>query len=633
MTTPLSLYGTYTVNTPSRQPNDIAFIESTQYSFGDFVLDTQLFQLRRGSDVIPLEPKVFDVLRYLVEHHDRVATKRELLDALWPNEVVTEAVLPTNINALRRALGQKRGDKQPIETIHGRGYRFAMPVTRSIPPRGSDPDGRFLVENLPSLAPISVSEADPFFGRSALLSKLKRCLVRALGDQSQICVLSGEAGIGKTRTAQWIAELARAHGADVWVGSCHEGEGAPAFWPWAQVMRSAYYAEGGPALRAWLGPAAADVVPWVPDLAESVDAQTPVSAPSLEHASFRALDAVARLLGQAARVRPRVVLLEDMHRADEASWQLLRLLAPTLERCAVLILVTLRSRDDLTVAAPVQRNVDALSRLPSCSRFYMRGLELTETREMIRHLLGTEVSDDLCQALSEKTGGNPLFLRELCEWLLARGRIDAEALSEAPGVAPPEVVRHVLDRRVARLGAVAQRVLETASVIGPMWDVSSVEALTGRTREEVLAAIDLALEQRIVVPVSSRVDAYRFAHDLLRDTLYSGLSLSLRKRLHLHTARVLQERLAWLGADAVREIAQHYYQALPEGDPREAIQWLRRAAEVSEATQAFEDAARYYRSALDATRLLPIADPALGQDLMLARARAQECAKKARIAG
>ena len=88
------------------------------YVFGDFVLDTQLYQLRRGDDVIPLEPKVFDVLRYLVEHNDRVATKRELLDALWPNEVVTEAVLPTNINALRRALGQKRGDKLPIETVH-----------------------------------------------------------------------------------------------------------------------------------------------------------------------------------------------------------------------------------------------------------------------------------------------------------------------------------------------------------------------------------------------------------------------------------------------------------------------------------------------------------------------------------
>src|SRR3954452_20453524 len=101
------------------------------FVFGEFTLDLQLYQLRQGDQIVPLEPKVFDVLRYLVEHNDRVATKRELLDSLWPNEVVTDAVLPTNINALRRALGQSRGDKIPIETVHGRGYRFAMPVRRS----------------------------------------------------------------------------------------------------------------------------------------------------------------------------------------------------------------------------------------------------------------------------------------------------------------------------------------------------------------------------------------------------------------------------------------------------------------------------------------------------------------------
>ncbi|HEY6878613.1 MAG TPA: winged helix-turn-helix domain-containing protein, partial [Polyangiales bacterium] len=77
------------------------------YAFGEFVLDLQLYQLRQAEQPVPLEPKVFDVLRYLIEHRDRVATKQELLAALWPNEVVTEAVLPTNINALRRALGQQ----------------------------------------------------------------------------------------------------------------------------------------------------------------------------------------------------------------------------------------------------------------------------------------------------------------------------------------------------------------------------------------------------------------------------------------------------------------------------------------------------------------------------------------------
>lgn len=606
------------------------YSSTAMYQFGDFVLDTQLFQLRRAGEIIPLEPKVFDVLRYLVEHHDRVATKRELLDALWPSEVVTEAVLPTNINALRRALGQQRGDKQPIETVHGRGYRFSMSVTRSMPPRApqSSLPPAPAIQTLFPLA--DLEDHEPFVGRASVLSRLKRCVVRALGDQGQICVLSGEAGIGKTRTAQRVADLARAHGADVWLGPCHEGEGAPAFWPWAQVLRSAFYSEGAETMRAWLGPSVLDVVPWLPELAQGLDTNTPAVSSNFEHASFRALDAMARLLASASRVRPRVILLEDMHRADEASWQLLRLLAPTLERSAILILVTLRSRDDLTVAAPVERNVDALSRNPLCHRFYLRGLEENETAELARALLG-EVSDAVVHTLHEKAGGNPLFVHELVEWMASRGGPDAALLQDEPDLAPPEMVRHVLRRRVERLGADAERVLQVAAVVGSMWDAAIVQSVTGMPRETVLAVIDQAIEQRIVVSVTTRVDAYRFSHDLLRDTLYADLPTAHRKRLHLLTAAHLEERTAWLGAEAVREVAHHFYQALPDGDPARAIEWLRHAAEVSEATHAFEDAARYYRCALDATRMLPAADPNLSGVLAGARTRALESARRSRL--
>src|ERR1700712_5193089 len=141
------------------------------FTFGAFTLDLQLYQLRHGEQVIPLEPKVFDVLRYLVEHNDRVATKRELLEALWPNEVVTEAVLPTNINALRRALGQQRGEKSPIETVHGRGYRFSMPVRRS----GASSAPASMFPASASLRPAELREiVEPLVGQGPLLDKLTR---------------------------------------------------------------------------------------------------------------------------------------------------------------------------------------------------------------------------------------------------------------------------------------------------------------------------------------------------------------------------------------------------------------------------------------------------------------------------
>lgn len=595
------------------------------YSFGEFTLDLQLYQLRHGDEVIPLEPKVFDVLRFLVEHHDRVATKRELLESLWPHEVVTEAVLPTNINALRRALGQKRGDKTPIETVHGRGYRFSMPVRRSLLP-----DSPLSGAPLSSLAP--GDHVDPvvaIVGQQSILDKLRKLLALALAEQGQICVLSGEAGIGKTRVACQLADLARTQGADVWMGTCEEGRDSPPLWVFQQVLRSALQSEGPETLRRWLGPLAQELGTLLPLLSDSREVRL-LGTPQ-DQESFRVYDAVTRVVSQASRVRPRVLWLEDMHRADEASWQLLRLLAPHLERAAVLVVVTVRSRDDLTVVLPVQRNLDLLQRTPHCHRFLVRGLEVTQVGELASAQLGVPVDDELARALHDKTGGNPLFVRELVDWLEVRGRADAAALREGPNLAPSELVRHVLRRRVVRLGPAAQQLLEAAAVVGPTWDAALVERATSVSHEVCTDAIDAALTHRVIVPVSGRVDAYRFAHDLVRDTLYTDLQTRERRRLHLSIATALEERIAWLGAEGVRDVAHHLYLALPDTDPQRAIAWLERAAELCEEGGAYRDAAHFYRCALDAARLLPVADPALSHALSASQERLAGLARAARV--
>src|SRR6186997_1250662 len=96
-----------------------------RYAFADFEVDLQLFELRRAGQRVHVEPKVFDLLVFLIEHADRVVTKRELLDAVWPGEHVVEAVLPTAVRRLRTALGQDSTADTPIATERGRGYRFA----------------------------------------------------------------------------------------------------------------------------------------------------------------------------------------------------------------------------------------------------------------------------------------------------------------------------------------------------------------------------------------------------------------------------------------------------------------------------------------------------------------------------
>src|SRR5262245_51712573 len=148
--------------------------------FAGFELDAQLFQLRRGAEVVKLEPKVFDLLRYLVRHRDRVVSKDELLEQVWPGEHVSESVLPTNVRTLRRALGDDRSDSRFIQTVYGRGYRFVA-----------------VIDTLePTPPPDAVADAPhPFFGREDELARLREAWTVAIGGRGGLALVVGEAGI------------------------------------------------------------------------------------------------------------------------------------------------------------------------------------------------------------------------------------------------------------------------------------------------------------------------------------------------------------------------------------------------------------------------------------------------------
>jgi predicted ATPase len=244
----------------------------------------------------------------------------------------------------------------------------------------------------------------------------------------------------------------------------------------------------------------------------------------------------------------------------------------------------------------------------------VRGLQEPESADYLALLLGRRPPPDQARKLHAKTGGNPLFLRELSACLESNAAADASAIDQAPGFEPPEIVRYVLGRRVARLGERVHQVLEAAAVLGMEWDVFSLERMTGCERGLVLSALDAAASQRIVVALA-RVETYRFSSDLLRETLLAELATSARKRLHLLAASTCEARLSWRGPEGVREIALHLYHALPDGDAGVTVGWLTRAAELAENAADREDAELLYRHALDATRFLAQPDHALQRRL------------------
>jgi predicted ATPase len=419
-------------------------------------------------------------------------------------------------------------------------------------------------------------------------------------------------------------QLMRTYGADAWIGSCPEGLGTPPLWIWQEVLRSARAVEGVPALKRLLG-ASADAAPLV---AAWLDEHDHAFATITERERFRVHDALVRLLSAASRVRPKVIWLEDLHRADDASWQVLRLLAPHLEHLPVLVLCTVRSRDDLTVALPVQRHVDDLSRLSYCQRIHVPALEAEDTRALVSALLDAPPSDELCALVHQKSSGNPLFVREIVDACNAQGQLDD--VRTLRGMAPPDAIRHVLARRVQRLGELEARALESMSVVSTDAPVGLAAELAELPVEALYGVLERAESARILVRVPDRVAAYRFVHSLMRETLYTELERGRRRKLHLAAADWLAARAEGGTPEPAREIAHHLVQALPLGDVGRTAYWLRRSGDECTRAGALVEALRSYRAALEVGRNLGGLPDAEAQELERAVARTEQALRDER---
>lgn len=196
------------------------------YTFGEFSLDDQLFRLERVGQLVPLERRVFDLLAYLILQRNRVVTKSELFECLWEGRKVSDGSLTVAVAAARKALGDNPDSPRMIETHHGRGYRFSAIVTETHSASHTSSSDRRVQR-----------EARWFVGRDDELALLRDCFDASREGRRQLCLLSGEPGIGKSRLVDEFSQVAAKLHARVLVARCAEGDGAPPFWPWTQVLR------------------------------------------------------------------------------------------------------------------------------------------------------------------------------------------------------------------------------------------------------------------------------------------------------------------------------------------------------------------------------------------------------------
>lgn len=393
-------------------------------------------------------------------------------------------------------------------------------------------------------------------GRRRELGALRAWLEAARGRTGRLVLCVGEPGIGKTRLAQELAGVALAGGTAVAWGRCVEAEGAPAYWPWRQVLRS---------LRV------------DPDTVLAGDVQSPEDR-------FRVFDDVTAAVCSMADKHGLVVILDDLHGGDEPSLLVLRHLAQQISEARLLVFATFR---DVEPASILRRVLPDLLRSLAVERLDLRGFDLAEVREQLSRTNADDPAVD-ARAVLEVTGGNPLFVREV-----ARAMADGTWRPDRP----PRSVLDIVGARLDRVSADCRRLVQAAAIVGRDVSLALVAATLDQPVARCLPLVDEAIAYGLLDRVGDLGD-YRFVHALTRDAVEASLTSADRAALHRAVAETTEAQFAGDLTEHLGEIARHWAELAPYGEAATAREWALRAADEAVRRLAYEEGVRLYRAAL-----------------------------------
>ena len=412
-------------------------------------------------------------------------------------------------------------------------------------------------------------------GREQELAELRGRRAAALAGHGALALVTGPPGIGKTRLAEELAGQARQDGQRVLWGRGVEDQGAPPLWMWRRILGAV---GGDDAWGQLTGDGAADG-------ARSDD---------LTAARYRAAAAAADAITAAADQDGLLVVLEDLHWADQASLFLLRELAAELPGSRLLVLATSREATD----GPARAALGDLARLPGLHMLRLGALDEAALAGILR-AAGVTVTPELARVVRVHARGNPLYVTTLARLLVTEpgGPLDEHTLARVVGGSAE--VSGLVRSLLRGLDDEACAVLAAASVLGEAFDPALV-ADVGPESAEVLRALAAAEHRGLASPSPGRPGAWRFTHALVRDGIYAGIPEDQRIGLHQRAAAAL-EPLARRAPGRGGEVAAHLLRAAPgPAALRQAARWATAAADAATRALAFEDAARYLATALAA---------------------------------
>ncbi|MGA9721285.1 MAG: AAA family ATPase, partial [Candidatus Binatus sp.] len=431
------------------------------------------------------------------------------------------------------------------------------------------------------------AQQNAFIGRTRELSELRAALEESVAGRGGCFLISGEPGIGKTRLADELAADAALRGVRVAWGRCWEGGGAPAYWPWVEIIRSLVLEPG----RARNQQAAVppEIGQLIPELAAEATQQRTSSDP--EQGRFRLFDAVATLVRQVARTTPVVVILDDLHEADRGSLELLKFVARGLTDSRVVIVGTYRD-------AEVRRSPYLAESISEIVRhghpMPLAGLAENEVARMIEQRAERSPSATFASELHRVTAGNPLFVDGVIRVLVAERKLGTAEHLDLSGFKLPEGVRGAIRKRLAMLSTEARSALAVAAVIGQEFDVVLLERVHEDSAGTLAELMREAAEVGIVAAPSRAT--YRFTHALIREALYDELTANQRIDSHRDIGAAIEEIYKDHLKPHQAALAHHFRAA---GIAKKAIDYSIGAGEAAAEVFAYEEARSHFEAALE----------------------------------
>ncbi|MEU9123589.1 BTAD domain-containing putative transcriptional regulator [Streptomyces sp. NPDC048506] len=455
--------------------------------------------------------------------------------------------------------------------------------------------------------------ASPFTGRSQELQRLTAAAASAVSGDGHVAGVLGPAGVGKTRLLLELAPRLEAPGEGpddagpqvVW-SHCFLGEGVPPYWLWTQILRQ--LATSRPdAFRDATAPFGALLAPLMPERSAGTGGR-PAADSDWGQARFLTYDAVCEVLLALASQRPLVLLLEDLHWADTASMDLLRLLSTRSQGHPLGIVLTAREFE-VESDATLRRMLSEILRGPRTETLRLGGLSREAVAELVVAQAGPSVDAKVVDVLHQRSEGNPYFVMQLLSLLGDARSLRRPDAVEVLLTRVPTGVREALHQRFAALPEPVLRVLRLCAVIGAEVDTDLLHR-TADEGEPVATALESAIRVGLLSEDAHHPGRLYFAHVLVQETLIDELTREERHRLHARIAEALcSRRPGRVGDHEIERVAHHTWHAKGALPAVQALPRLLRAAEQAEQHLAYEQVETWLRRAVHLVGLLPPDDP------------------------